>query len=152
MAGQDENRRIQNIFVRPYSQLKLTVAPIIGLAMILGLIIFVMQNFSQYLETLRSTNQIDTQTIILITSHLYYYLKLTAGIAGVLLVIVLAISLMLTHRIFGPMVQINRHVEKLIKGDYTSRIQLRNYDEFRELADGLNALADDLHKKKKLAP
>lgn len=147
MSSGKENRDSRNLLVRPKSQLKLSLLLSAGFVIILGLLTFVMQNFSQYLDTLLSTNQIDTQTVILITSHLYYYLKLTAGIAGVFAVLGLAIGLWLTHRIFGPMVQINHHVSKMIAGDFSSRIHLREGDEFKDLALKLNTLAEDLNKK-----
>jgi methyl-accepting chemotaxis protein len=149
MAGGKENRKSRNLLVRPKVQLKLCLLLSAGFTIILGLIVFVMQNFSQYLNTLLSTNQIDTQTVILITSHLYYYLKLTAGIAGVFAVLGLAIGLWLTHRIFGPVIQISQHISKLIAGDYNSRIHLRSGDELKDLAASLNVLAEKLSQESK---
>lgn len=55
-----------------------------------------------------------------------------------------ALWVIYSHRIFGPMVPLRRHVQQLSAGDYASRIHLRGRDEFKPLADDLNALAEIL--------
>jgi len=50
----------------------------------------------------------------------------------------------LSHRIYGPIVQIRKHVQNLINGDFKSRIHLRDRDHFVELQEDLNALAEKL--------
>lgn len=64
------------------------------------------------------------------------------GVAAILMWVVFS------HRIFGPVVPIRRHVEKLIEGDFSSRIALRSADELKELAADLNRLAEKLSEKK----
>jgi signal transduction histidine kinase len=135
------------LWIRPKTQLFLCLILSIGFLILAGLMPFVMNSFGAYMETLQGTNQIDTQTVILVTSKLYPYLKIAAGISGVFAVLGLFIGLMLSHRIYGPMIPIRNHVSKLINGDYSSRIHLRPSDEFKELASDLNALAERLNQK-----
>lgn len=68
------------------------------------------------------------------------------GTIGIVIfaIICLGLWIIYSHRIFGPTVAIRRHVECLSKGDYSSRIHLRNTDEFRELSAELNHLAEIL--------
>lgn len=54
-----------------------------------------------------------------------------------------------SFRIFGPQVAIRRHIRSLIEGDYSSRVQLRRHDEFMDLADQLNELADSLKENRR---
>ncbi len=56
----------------------------------------------------------------------------------------LLIWLLFSNRIFGPIVPIRRQIERLTKGDYEFRIQLRRHDELKEVADDLNRLAEVL--------
>jgi nitrate/nitrite-specific signal transduction histidine kinase len=53
----------------------------------------------------------------------------------------------LSHRIVGPMIQIQRILERVLQGKYESRIQLRNTDYLHELAEDINNLIDDLENK-----
>ena len=53
----------------------------------------------------------------------------------------------LSHRIVGPMIQIQRILENALKGKYDSRIQLRSNDYMHEIAEGLNLLLEKLDSK-----
>lgn len=73
---------------------------------------------------------------------------------GVTAMIVLGIFnyflwLVYSHRIFGPEVSIRRQIDALCKGEYDKRITLRKRDEFKEVADDLNRLAEILASKVK---
>jgi methyl-accepting chemotaxis protein len=63
-------------------------------------------------------------------------------------VLTLILWLVYSHRIFGPMVPIRRQVEALKSGNFDFKINLRKNDEFKELADELNQLAEHLKKAK----
>jgi HAMP domain-containing protein len=72
------------------------------------------------------------------------------GAAAVVLsgLVCLGAWLILSHRIFGPSVPIRRMIRELNEGNYSTRISLRKYDEFKELAADLNQLAETLEKHK----
>ncbi len=53
-------------------------------------------------------------------------------------------AILLTHRFYGPMVPILRHLEEMKKGNYTSRIRLRKKDELHDLSEKLNDLTAHL--------
>jgi len=59
------------------------------------------------------------------------------------------LGMRLSHRIVGPMIQIQRVLERAIKNDYSSRIHLRNNDYLYEIADKLNLLLEKLDQKSK---
>lgn len=69
---------------------------------------------------------------------------------GMLVIGILTLMLWLvySHRIFGPMVPIRRQVEALKSGNYDFKINLRKNDEFKELANELNQLADLLKARR----
>jgi methyl-accepting chemotaxis protein len=59
------------------------------------------------------------------------------------------IGVALSHRIFGPMVPLVRHIRNLAAGDFSSRAHLRRGDFLAELANELNTLAENLEAGRK---
>jgi methyl-accepting chemotaxis protein len=55
----------------------------------------------------------------------------------------------LSHRIVGPMIQIQRVLERAIKGKYESRINLRTNDYLVEIAEDINLLLEKLDQESK---
>jgi hypothetical protein len=51
-----------------------------------------------------------------------------------------------THKIYGPLISINRFVDELVEGKAPQRLSLRDGDELQDLASKLNILAD-MYKK-----
>ena len=54
-----------------------------------------------------------------------------------------------SHRIVGPMVQIQRVLERALKGKYESRIKLRTDDYLHEIAEDINLLLEKLDQESK---
>ncbi len=59
----------------------------------------------------------------------------------------LVLWIVYSHRIFGPVVPLRRQIESLRAGNYDVRIRLRRNDEFKDLAEELNKLAEHLKKQ-----
>ena len=55
----------------------------------------------------------------------------------------------LSHRIVGPMIQIQRVLERAIKGKYEARINLRTNDYLVEIAEDINLLLEKLDQDTK---
>ncbi len=54
------------------------------------------------------------------------------------------IGIRLSHRIAGPLVQVQRVLEFALKGEYETRIKLRSGDFLHEFGDHINSLLDKL--------
>ena len=54
-----------------------------------------------------------------------------------------------THKIYGPLVSINRFVDELLEERIPSKLLLRDGDELQDLAIKLNELADKMKAKVK---
>jgi signal transduction histidine kinase len=67
--------------------------------------------------------------------------------AAVLSVFAIITGIVVTHRLFGPLVAIKRHVAHLREGQYSSRLNLRSTDDLGELKDSLNDLASALESR-----
>jgi methyl-accepting chemotaxis protein len=71
-----------------------------------------------------------------------YHIVLWGSLASI--VLSFAFWLSLSHSVFGPMVQIHRHIKKLKDGELDQQIRLRSNDEFHNVAESLNELTDKL--------
>ena len=81
-----------------------------------------------------------------ISTDLYIYLHF-----GSVLLLVLVFSFLnvligtrLSHRIAGPLVQVQRVLEYALKGEYDTRIKLRSGDFLHEFGNNINLLLDKL--------
>ena len=69
-------------------------------------------------------------------------------IGGITGIIMAAVSMLFySHRLAGPVYRLERHLEKIIDGNYDEELHFRKKDEFKQLADIINRLEDELRKK-----
>lgn len=64
-------------------------------------------------------------------------------------IVMLLLSIFISHRIAGPIYRLERELKEISKGDYSCRIKFRSNDELQEIADGINELLECLSKDKK---
>ncbi|HEX5066011.1 MAG TPA: hypothetical protein VFY49_07850 [Myxococcota bacterium] len=73
---------------------------------------------------------------------------LVAGVIGAsYAVLVSFMTLIWCHRLVGPVVAFRRQLASLMAGDLGARVQLRRGCAFHDLADDLNALAEQLGRE-----
>lgn len=144
-----QRRKLSNLIVDPWSLAKLSVPFIILAVMSIGIVAMMQKRVMTALEgtVLYGPENLSVMNAL----HEMQGSVTQTGMIGV--TVFIAVSLVLwiffSHRIFGPVVPMRRHVQSLIKGDYDSRIYPRASDEFKELIADLNRLAEVLEKKKK---
>ncbi len=49
-------------------------------------------------------------------------------------------------RLIGPIIPIKRHIDKLLEGEHSERLQLRENDFLQEICDNLNQLTESLEE------
>jgi signal transduction histidine kinase len=69
-------------------------------------------------------------------------LLLIVGMILTFIVVTFYIAIHYTHKIYGPLVSINRFVDDMVDGKAPRRLTLRDGDELTELVTKLNILAD----------
>ncbi len=84
------------------------------------------------------TLRIDNTPMALIKEILkaHWLFILTGG------VVVVVISMFLTHRVAGPMYRFEKTIDDLCRGNLNFSVRLRKHDEGKELAEKLNALLE----------
>lgn len=85
------------------------------------------------------------------SNDMIFYIRYTILFLIVLLfsVVNFWFGLRLSHRIGGPIVNIQRILEQAQRGDYRSRITLRSNDFLHEIADSVNLLLEKLEAEQK---
>lgn len=79
--------------------------------------------------------------------------RLYAGLRSNILRIIIILSLLslggaffFSRSLIGPIKKIKRASEKIASGDFAARISIKNRDELKDLADGLNAMTERVQK------
>lgn len=66
----------------------------------------------------------------------------------VILFIILRIALIYSNRIIGPIPRIEREIDKVLSGDHSRRLKVRDKDELRHFVKKINMLLEEIEKKK----
>lgn len=144
-----QNRRsVKNVLVSPKQQLRYSFVLVIGscisLTLFVGVLIF---QINQTITTLGIAYRLDPEVIDAIQKSLNSALWMAMVLAGLTIISSLALSIRLSHKIYGPVVAIKRYLETLMGGDYKARLTLRQGDDLLDLRDALNQLAETLEKR-----
>jgi len=67
----------------------------------------------------------------------------------VTLFIILRIVLIYSNRIVGPVPRLEREIDKILAGDYSLRLKVRDKDELRSLIKKINMLLEEFKKDKR---
>lgn len=118
--------------------------------------------FTRLMTTLMAIELLILGLVLIITERVELQLSQDLSIYfqyGILLVTILAFSALnmiltakLTHRIAGPLVQIQRVMDKARKGDYSVRAHIRTDDSLHEVARDLNLLLESLEGQEQTSP
>jgi hypothetical protein len=148
MTSGRDNRTFRGMWVYPKAQLILCALLSMGF-IVLGLLqLVLLRSFHFQLDALSRAYHIEPEIINMLSNDLSTPLKVATIISFVLALSGIGVGFVLGHRIYGPMVPIRAHVKKLIDGDYKARVRVRTGDEFKELVQDLNVLAEMLDTKK----
>ena len=141
----DNRRKIRNFLVDSKAQFRLALSFLIFLICSSSLVIYLFITTSSVLDN----QQIDianTELLAMITQLKMRILMISTGGVAILGLLCGALWAAASHRIFGPMVQIHQQLDRFLKGDYNGHVKLRKLDEFHDLAEKLNQLAQKLGK------
>jgi nitrate/nitrite-specific signal transduction histidine kinase len=64
-----------------------------------------------------------------------------------LVLLVIAAGIVLTHRVVGPLGRIGLTLDRIGQGRFDTRLKLRKGDVLEGLAESINAMAQALHKR-----
>lgn len=143
-----DRRTIRGHLIQPKKQFKYAIVFMGGGTLMLTLFIGVaLYYLDQTAVALEAAYRLDHEVVKAMQNSVSGMLVLALGVAVILSVVSIQVGMHMSHRFYGPIVPICRHIEELKNGNYQARIQLRQTDELTEIQDELNALAEILEKK-----
>lgn len=150
--GNGPNQRtVQGMFIRPRQQVKYAMLFVGGAMLsVVALLGFLVVSFNHALARYNDKFHGTADVGLTIGDSFTISFLIIILIAVLIGILSIYMGIKLSHRIYGPMIPLNRHIEKLIEGDYKSRVRLRKGDELTELSEALNRLATALEERHKL--
>lgn len=65
----------------------------------------------------------------------------------IICIAILSWGVLISHRIAGPIYRLEKDLERIAKGDFSLRINIRRNDELRSIAEGINRIVDKIEEK-----
>ena len=128
----------KKILIKPSYQLKIAITLVLSIivySIILAFIIFYPLSQEFYASAnIHEKARISAQVLGLHT-------RLWPAIFIVAILMGLQVILM-SHHLFGPVYRFEKTIKGYLKGDFSERIYLRKYDEFKDMGALINDLAD----------
>lgn len=145
-------RNIHQFLIQPFQQIR------IGIYFILLSLVFMFASayiffditYDQHANVMKIFNVVETATkwdLVANDVVIRGLIKVSILLIGYSIATFI-IAVLLTHRIYGPLVSISNFLDLLIKGDYSKRVTIRKKDELKELVSKLNKLAESLEGQK----
>ncbi len=117
--------------------------------MIASAVIFYQITYEQYANVMKIFNVVDTtsQWNLIANDVVIRGLIKVAILLVTYSILTFAMSITLTHKVYGPLVSIHNFIDDLKIGDYKKRITIREKDDLKDLVTKLNELAETLENK-----
>ena len=68
-------------------------------------------------------------------------------VSGLVFVVMMGLGILYSHRIAGPLYQLDRKMRRIASGEAPSPLQFRRRDQFVELAESFNAMLAKLRER-----
>jgi sensor histidine kinase YesM len=147
-ATSADARKIKNYFIAPERQLRIAFLAVgIGLIFFFGFFGFQIWMFSAVISSLSPLIPESSNVAPMIADSLRWaWIVFIAG-AVMFTFVVTSIALIVSHRIYGPVYAIRKHLAAITAGEFNHRTHLRKNDEFKDVAQDLNKLSEILAAK-----
>jgi signal transduction histidine kinase len=142
------NRKLRNLVVNPYFQLKLSLYYIASGLVIIGTMTVLIYGRLMQVRDMMNAGELmdfDTQAEINLITFQILEISLLGFLAFIIFSFIFA--LIISHRVAGPVVAICAFIDALKEGDYDHPRKLRPSDELVPIMDKLHELAPILKEK-----
>ena len=144
-----DQRRLSGLFIAPDRQVRVALLSVgIGLLFFFAFFGFQLWMFSALLSSLAPLIP-ESSNVDRAIAESIRWIWLVFGVGAVAFtVLVGSVTVVLSHRIYGPIYAIRKHLAAIGKGEFDHRTHLRKNDEFKDVAQDLNALSEALAQGK----
>jgi methyl-accepting chemotaxis protein len=140
-----DRRTLRGMLIKPREQIKYSFMFMGGGMLILTLFIgVVIYSLNRTMLSLEAAYGLDAEISQVIRSAFTSTLTVALLLSAVLAGFAFLLGIQMSHRIYGPLVPLQRQIGEIKKGNYAARVKLRKHDELVELQDSLNDLAESL--------
>ena len=143
-----QKRSIRNAAWQPFLQFKLLAYMLGSTALVAVLLaVFLYYAFGDMLNIVTIKAESASYYSEMMDVQLVHLLRYCGALIVLYIILLGAVCIAYTHRLTGPLRPFLRHVDRLIDGDYSSRVVLRDgdLDIYNEYAEKLNTLATKLN-------
>lgn len=143
-----KRRTFTAYFVEPFKQIRFglhVVAVCLSFVVLLGWL-YARAFREQYQQVIDIFAVIDTGELVRNDIFIRNAFIIGAALLGLVLTTVFVV-VRRTHKMYGPMVSFERFVAELRRGNYAVRIAIRESDDFQNLVEKLNQLAETLYER-----
>ena len=145
------DRKLGSLLVEPFKQFKIGVYVIISTLVFtsLALAMFLHSFWQQYQHVMSIFEVVDPEMQWeLVTSDVFLANAMKISVLFVVFILItMGLVFRVTHRYYGPLISIEKFVDKIARGDYSSRIRIRKKDEMVRLVGKLNHMAEKLESR-----
>ena len=146
--GKLKKRKVSSWFIKPGFQMKFGFYLTAFCFLLSSLLLYVFIAFNLEQISLLTRYCPDETIINLVSQDLFRSGLLIIAFFAVLSIMAFFVSFEISHRVVGPERKLNSMVQDLLSERFESRVTLREKDEFQELAEALNKLAEKLESGK----
>ncbi len=141
-------RKLSNFLIRPLVQTKLGIYCItvsLAFGVFLSFVIYV--NMARFIDYTMHLTRAEATIESMLRQNLasiqfFIYLIVACYVASMVV-----LSIWYTHRLVGPIVAFEKHIDALQNGDFTHRTYLRKGDTFHDTAELLNQATESLEER-----
>jgi methyl-accepting chemotaxis protein len=152
-SGGSDRRTLRGLLIKPREQIKYSFMFMGGGMLILTIFIaVVIYSLNRTMISLEAAYGLDAEISQLIRSAFTSTLTVALLLSAVLAGFSFLLGIQMSHRIYGPLVPLQRQILDIKNGNYSARVKLRKHDELIELQDSLNDLAESLGAQHGIAP
>ena len=147
MEQQKHNRTFKNFVINPSFQLRMGFYFVSATLAVMGILLFLLYNqIAEVRMIVANSPGMSLATQGEVNSVLANIVKLSVGFLFIMVIGITGFSVVVSHRIAGPMFAIMAYIEDLKTGNYQAQRNLRPYDELSPIMDSLHELAAKLNR------
>ena len=141
-------RRFVNYLLQPFLQLRIgLVHVVLTVVFVTGIGWFAWAKLREFTNIIASLTETEAEVKGMLDEYLASVATTGLALGLMFIVLSLAASIFLTHKLVGPTIAFRRHIRSIADGKFNARTYLRKGDAFLEVADELNRLSEVMEKK-----
>ncbi len=136
--------------INPHFQMRFVAFSIVSSLVVILLVVGMQYYFFNHYQSLGVQNGIPSDHIFFefLREQRNFITIAMVILAGIITVVQVALGVLFSHRVAGPLYRMNKHMQDVAAGSDQLHCQFRKNDYFPELAENFNAMISKMERKK----